>query len=641
MNRSCYHISTVFSVLLLLALLGLADSLSAYCPTDDLDTLIFDTFENGLPKGWTTERSSDGGRWQVNEGKIGFYENPGTKSWLYVNDESSNNIGEAIALSPAFDLRDFDGKVEVSFDMLFQEYADSSYLELSLWDGENWHFISRDTVDFAGTVVLDLSEFHGMVVQLQWTYYDEGAWAWGAGLDNFLVTAQQSLCGNGRCDPGETPELCPEDCPYRSNPAPAWIPLGKDLNGNSVTYRAFKGGTPCDDCSEELDLPFALEFYGVSYNQAYLNANGNLTFEYAYKAYTPEPFCLPEPYMIAPYYADLDLTQGGSIDYYFDPAGHYMVIIWSDVAYFGCGTDCDLRNTFQVLITDGSIRQVGDYDVPREATVLFSYGDMQWTTGNSSGGLLGFGGNGATVGMNAGNGIVCHDLGVFDQSGYHYYGSTQEDGCAGSAVSYLDYQTFAVNAATGEIVSEDEPEAETTLSLDLSVSMADESNLLVWELSDSVAVTRFVIEKSLDGEQFTQIEQVPGNSRSFEDMEIASRFTHYRIYLIGEYGETLFSEAVSVERLLEESGRGLNPTILNLWPNPMEDFVNLQLELPSAGALTYQFLDLQGRVVNAGHLDLQSGRQQVKLSVGNLPIGTYILMLSSDQWSEKRTLIKR
>ena len=41
--------------------------------------------------------------------------------------------------------------------------------------------------------------------------------------------------------------------------------------------------------------------------------------------------------MIAPYYADLDLTNGGHIDYYVDPAGHYLVVAWTDVAYFGGG----------------------------------------------------------------------------------------------------------------------------------------------------------------------------------------------------------------------------------------------------------------------------------------------------------------
>ena len=68
--------------------------------------------------------------------------------------------------------------------------------------------------------------------------------------------------------------------------------------------------------------------------------------------------------------------------------------------------------TFQVILTDGSIRAVGDYLLPLGANVLFNYGDMQWTTGSSSGGTDGFGGSPATVGLNLGDGQTCQDYGL-------------------------------------------------------------------------------------------------------------------------------------------------------------------------------------------------------------------------------------
>lgn len=615
------------------------------CATLQRDTLLDHSFEDGLPEGWQAERSSDGGRWQVNQGRIGYYENPGSGNWLYVNDEPFNNIGRAVALSPLLDLREYDGEVEVSFDMLFQEYADSSYLLLELWDGHRWHELSRDTVDFFGTVILDLSEFAGRQVQLRWTYDDEGAWAWGMGLDNFLVQARQSQCGNGLCDPGETPQLCSEDCSYQAEPAPAWVPLGQDLTGQPVTYRAFKGGTRCDDCSEEIDLPFELDFYGHPYQTVHLNANGNLTFGTAYKEYTPQPFCLDGPEMVAPFYADLDLSHGGHIDYYLDPEGHYLIVTWTEVPFFGCEDRCELRNTFQLVLTDGSISAIQGYQVPARATAIFNYGDMQWTTGSSSGGIGGFGGSAATVGINAGNGELCHDLGAFDQPGFMYYGSSLGGACPPSAVSYLDYRTFAVNTTTGDWLTEGEASLPPTLSL--QVEIQPESNELTWTLNGNTQVRHFVIDRSGNGEEFALMAKIePGASQAwqeyrYQDTAPFPRFNYYRIYLVDETGASVYSNVVTVERSPPERPRGPALTLLQVGPNPLQAVLDVTFQTPQPGEVTYQLVDMGGRSLQQGSLTIDDTEGTLRLNVDDLPAGSYVFVLQQGDLKAYRTLLKK
>ncbi|MEM9987485.1 MAG: nidogen-like domain-containing protein, partial [Bacteroidota bacterium] len=426
----------------------------------------FHDFETGLPAAWQAPQTSDGGKWQINEGQVGYYPNPGQGAWVYVNDEAFNDIGSAVLETVAYDLGGYDGEISLAYDFLFQEYAGSSLVNLEIFDGRSWALVLQDTLDFSGRIELDLSSFAGSTVKFRWTFDDEGAWAWGMGPDNFLLRAQRSSCGNGRCEGGESPESCPEDCPMRVQPAPGWVEFGKDLAGREVSYRYFKGRTRCDDCSEQIDLPFEFDFYGSLHPSLYLNANGNFTFEEPYKEYTPQPFCLDGPLMLAPFFADLDLNAGGAIYYYLDPEGHYLLVQWSEVGYFGCEEDCGLKNSFQAVLTDGSIRKVGALEVPKGINVVFSYGDMQWTTGSSSGGVNGLGGSAATVGLNSGNGVICASLGAFNRPGFEYYGSTVDFQCPLSAVSYLDHRSFLVDASDAWAV---ESQTLASLAIDLVV----------------------------------------------------------------------------------------------------------------------------------------------------------------------------
>ena len=69
---------------------------------------------------------------------------------------------------------------------------------------------------------------------------------------------------------------------------------------------------------------------------------------------------------------------------------------------------------------------------------------MQWTTGDASSGVGGFGGSPATVGSNSGNGTDYIQFGQFDQAGYGYDGPFG----ANDSVDFLDNQNFIFNTFT-------------------------------------------------------------------------------------------------------------------------------------------------------------------------------------------------
>jgi hypothetical protein len=197
-----------------------------------------------------------------------------------------------------------------------------------------------------------------------------------------------------------------------------------------------------DDASTGLiGLPFSFNLYGVNYDSLYINNNGNISFSSPYSTFTANPFPDPSYKMIAPFWGDVDTRDTASGLVYYQITSTHLIVKWENVGYYSMMTD--KLNTFQLIITDGT-----DTLLPAGTNVSFCYGDMQWTTGMASGGISGFGGVPATVGVNEGNTMDYFQVGTFDNPG------TLFDGPYNSAdqVDWLDNQGMYFNTAiTGNI----------------------------------------------------------------------------------------------------------------------------------------------------------------------------------------------
>lgn len=133
--------------------------------------------------------------------------------------------------------------------------------------------------------------------------------------------------------------------------------------------------------------------------------------------------------------ADVDTRGGGALGRVWQQtiSTKKFAVAWDHVGYFA--QQGDKRNTFMVLISDGT-----DDDMGIGNNVCFCYEDMEWTTGRASGGVDGFGGTQATVGVNEGSG----DLGYFEIGRYNEAGSETSAG-----IDNLDGESYCFNIATG------------------------------------------------------------------------------------------------------------------------------------------------------------------------------------------------
>lgn len=188
-----------------------------------------------------------------------------------------------------------------------------------------------------------------------------------------------------------------------------------------------------DGSSAAIPLPFSVCLYGQTYNQIYINNNGNVTFDSPMGTFSATAFPSTGGAIVAPFWGDVDTRNGlGQVLYKITPTAVY--VNWVDVGYFSIHGD--KRNTFQLILTDGADPAI------EGGNVAFCYKDMAWTTGDASSGTNGFGGVPATAGANKGDGTSYFLISRFDHAGSDF------DGALGNpdGISWLDDKSFYFDA---------------------------------------------------------------------------------------------------------------------------------------------------------------------------------------------------
>ncbi len=228
-----------------------------------------------------------------------------------------------------------------------------------------------------------------------------------------------------------------------------------------------------DGSTSEMTLPFNFTFYGDLLNSFFINNNGNISFDQPYGTYTPSGFPIAGFPMLAPFWADVDTRGSNSGLVYYRIEPNRLVVIWDHVGYFA--SHDNLLNTFELIVTDGTDPLIGIGN-----NVAFCFDDMQWTTGDASGGSGGFGGSPATVGINKGDGTNFALIGRFDHEGIDYDGP----GGNNDGVSYLDNKCYYFN--TGVEFNNIPPIIQGIPGGDVDLTVGDNYNLLITILSPEV-----------------------------------------------------------------------------------------------------------------------------------------------------------
>jgi subtilisin family serine protease len=185
-------------------------------------------------------------------------------------------------------------------------------------------------------------------------------------------------------------------------------------------------GNSDDESYGPFDIGFAFPYYGDTFTQLRICTNGFIFFDVGSTAdpYTngPMPNTAAPDLMVAPFWDDLNPSQGGNIYRYFDEANDRYIVQWDGVPHFFS----DGSFTFQVILYASGV-------------IVFQYDAISY-------------GNECTVGIE--NHDATDGLQVVYNSTYLQNGMAIMLS-AGSQVPWLDYTPLAGVVAPGETMDVD------------------------------------------------------------------------------------------------------------------------------------------------------------------------------------------
>jgi uncharacterized repeat protein (TIGR03803 family) len=164
---------------------------------------------------------------------------------------------------------------------------------------------------------------------------------------------------------------------------------------------------------------------------------------------------------------------------------------------------------------------------------------------------------------------------------------------------------------------------------------------LTWTTEHEINTSRFDIERSVDGLNYTKIGSTeaansPGSHQyTFTDPAFAfltSPVTYYRLKQVDIGDEFIYSKVVSVSLDRNNS--------ISLYPNPITDKAMLYVGSDRPDRLEISILDNLGRVVRQQQASIAATNNAITVDTGNLPGGMYYLLIKGQNFNKKLSFFK-
>jgi len=167
--------------------------------------------------------------------------------------------------------------------------------------------------------------------------------------------------------------------------------------------------------------------------------------------------------------------------------------------------------------------------------------------------------------------------------------------------------------------------------LSFTGSLQNNTTFLNWETSNETNTSAFIVERSIDGHNYTRIGTVAasGNSNSkmdynytdYDVMKQSSELVYYRLKMVDGDGGYKYSNVVTIT-LPYVTGR------INVFPNPASKEVNVTVAAPADGNVNWQLLDNTGRVILHNNTQMRKGNNNFSIRLTNIAVGIYYLKIS-------------
>ena len=213
-------------------------------------------------------------------------------------------------------------------------------------------------------------------------------------------------------------------------------------------------------------------------------------------------------------------------------------------------------------------------------------------------------------------------------------GSKSATGAGPYQLSYTNYtgtfSPFGVGSGNGALPVE--------LKF-FNVKKSNNEHVLFWETASEKQFSHFEIQQSTDGKTFHALEKVAskgGNASMYETriLENRSGEFYYRLAMVDLDGSVHYS---TIQKLVV-----LNQTSIQLYPNPVQDQLIVQMDGKKSGQGKLSIYNILGKMVYQQTIWMKDGEQTIQLPIfDQLPSGTYSLQIENQGEMIQQKVIKK
>jgi plastocyanin len=176
---------------------------------------------------------------------------------------------------------------------------------------------------------------------------------------------------------------------------------------------------------------------------------------------------------------------------------------------------------------------------------------------------------------------------------------------------------------------------------DLDISEENARAALNWKINDNNQVAQFSVQRSTDGENFTEIERIqpsPANNNYVfrDEASVSSEYVYYQIQLTDKKGNKQLS-GIKMFANRQSSSQ----LVTSISPNPISSpgHLMLQFNAGTAGKMHVQLFAQNGKLVKETDMSADKGLNNGHFHLGEVTPGTYYLLCTLGGKTEKHTIL--
>ena len=168
--------------------------------------------------------------------------------------------------------------------------------------------------------------------------------------------------------------------------------------------------------------------------------------------------------------------------------------------------------------------------------------------------------------------------------------------------------------------------------LEFSGRLQSNKALLNWKTENEKNTLEFIVERSIDGNQYKPVGTVAAANRpgmhgySFTDPAInmiGAKIIYYRLQQKDIDGQFVYSKIITLSLANENM-------VVSLYPNPVNNELNLSISSPQRDNIQLKIIDASGKMINQQTKQLTTGSNSLTIDVNKIATGVYYLSIQGN-----------